>query len=77
MPMMFLGGLFYPTGSVPPVLRIIMMANPVTYLADGLRASVGVSPASFPVAASLGVPCAWVVGCIIVASFRLQWDGGR
>jgi len=77
MPMMFLGGLFYPTGSVPPALRVIMMANPVTYLADGLRASVGVSPALFPVAASLGVPCAWIVGCAIVASLRLKWDVGR
>jgi ABC-2 type transport system permease protein len=77
MPMMFLGGLFYPTGSMPPALRVIMMANPVTYLADGLRASVGVSTASFPVAASFGVPCAWIVGCAIVASLRLQWDVGR
>jgi ABC-2 type transport system permease protein len=77
MPMMFLGGLFYPTGSMPPALRVIMMANPVAYLADGLRASVGVSPALFPLAASVGVPCAWIVGCAIVAWFRLQWDVGR
>jgi ABC-2 type transport system permease protein len=77
MPMMFLGGLFYPTGSMPPALRVIMMANPVTYLADGLRASAGVSTASFPVAASLGVPCAWIVGCAVVASLRLKWDVGR
>jgi ABC-2 type transport system permease protein len=77
MPMMFLGGLFYPTGSMPPALRVIMMANPVTYLADGLRASAGVSAASFPVAASLGVPCAWIVGCAVVASLRLKWDVGR
>jgi ABC-2 type transport system permease protein len=77
MPMMFLGGLFYPTGSMPPALRVIMMANPVTYLADGLRASAGVSTASFPVAVSLGVPCAWIVGCAIVASLQLKWDVGR
>jgi ABC-2 type transport system permease protein len=77
MPMMFLGGLFYPTGSMPPALRVIMLANPVTYLADGLRASAGVSAASFPFAASLGVPCAWIIGCAIVASLRLKWDVGR
>jgi len=77
MPLMFLGGLFFPTGSVPPALRVIMMANPVTYLADGLRASADVSTASFPVAVSLAVPCAWIVGCAIVASFRLKWDVGR
>ena len=77
MPIMFLGGLFFPTGSVPPALRVIMMADPVTYLADGLRASVGVNTASFPAAVSLGIPCAWIVGCAIVASLRLKWDVGR
>ncbi len=77
MPMMFLGGLFFPTGSVPPALRIIMLANPVTYLADGLRASVGVSAATFGHAVSLGVPCAWIVGCAVIASLRLKWDVER
>ncbi len=77
MPMMFLGGLFFPTGSVPPALRVIMLANPVTYLVDGLRASAGVSAATFGRGVSLGVPCAWIVGCAVVASLRLKWDVGR
>jgi len=77
MPLMFLGGLFFPTGTMPPVLRAIMLANPVSYLADGLRASVGVSVAAYSTAASLGVPCAWIVGCAVVASLRMKWDVGR
>jgi ABC-2 type transport system permease protein len=77
MPMMFLGGLFFPTGSAPPALRVIMLANPVSYLADGLRASVGVSSPVYGHAASMGVPCAWIVGCAVIASFRLKWDVGR
>ncbi len=77
MPMMFLGGLFFPTGSVPPALRVVMMANPVTYLADGLRASVGAGTAVYGHGVSIGVPCAWIVLCVFVASLRIKWDVGR
>lgn len=77
MPLMFLGGLFVPTGSMPPALRAIMLVDPVTYIADGLRASVGVSPAAFERSVSLGVPCAWIIGCAAVAVFRLKWDVER
>jgi ABC-2 type transport system permease protein len=77
MPLMFLGGLFFPTGSVPPALRVVLLANPVTYLADGLRASVGVSAATYGHAVAVGVPCAWIVVCLAVAAFRLKWDVGR
>lgn len=77
MPMMFLGGLFFPIGAVPPGLRAVLLANPVSYLADGLRASLGVSAPVFGHAASIAVPCAWIAGCVVVASFRLRWDVGR
>jgi len=77
MPLMFLGGLFFPTGAMPPALRAIMLTNPVTYIADGLRASVGVSPSAYGHAASIGVPLAWILGCAVVAAFRLKWDVGR
>jgi ABC-2 type transport system permease protein len=77
MPLMFLGGLFFPTGSVPPALRVVLLANPVTYLADRLRASVGVSAATYGHAVAVGVPCAWIFVCLAVAAFRLKWDVGR
>jgi ABC-2 type transport system permease protein len=77
MPLMFLGGLFFPTGSMPPALRGVMLVDPVTYIADGLRASVGVSPATFGHGVAIGVPCAWILGCAAVAALRLRWDVGR
>ncbi len=77
MPMMFLGGLFFPTGSVPPGLRAILLVNPVTYLAEGLRASVGVGAPTYGHPVMLAVPCVWIVGCVVVASLRLKWDVGR
>ena len=77
MPMMFLGGLFFPIGDLPVALRAVLMINPLSYLADGLRAAVGVDTAVFPMAASLGVPVAWIVVCAIVAARRLTWEEGR
>jgi len=77
MPMMFLGGLFYPLGQLPSALRAIMMVNPVTYLGDALRGVTGTAAASFPLGVSLGVAAAWIVVCALVASWRLTWDVGR
>lgn len=77
MPMMFLGGLFYPLGQLPSALRAIMMVNPVTYLGDALRGATGTAAASFPLGVSLGVAAAWIVVCALVASWRLTWDVGR
>ncbi|MCX6093971.1 MAG: ABC transporter permease [Candidatus Bipolaricaulota bacterium] len=77
MPMMFLGGLFFPIGELPVALRAVMLANPVTYLADGLRASTGTGAGVLPTAATIAVPVAWIALCIVVAVFRLRWDVER
>ncbi|MEW5826549.1 MAG: ABC transporter permease [Candidatus Bipolaricaulota bacterium] len=77
MPMMFLGGLFFPIGQLPGALRAVMLANPVTYLADLLRGLTGTAAPVLPVAASVGVPLAWIVVCALVAARRLQWDVSR
>ena len=77
MPIMFLGGLFFPIGDLPVPLKAVLMINPLSYLADGLRAAVGVDAAVFPMAASVGVPLAWIVVCGIIASRRLTWEAAR
>ncbi len=77
MPMMFLGGLFFPIGTLPLALRAVMMINPVTYLADGLRSAVGADNPVFPMAATLAVPVAWILFCFVIASLRLRWGVER
>ncbi len=77
MPMMFLGGLFFPIGELPPALRAAMLANPVTYLADGLRASTGAEASVFPTVVTVAVPLAWIALCMGIAAFRLRLDGKR
>jgi ABC-2 type transport system permease protein len=77
MPMMFLGGLFFPVGGLPLVLRIIVFINPLTYLSDGLRMSLGVEAGTFSLPMTVGVPLAWILVCVLVASRRLKWDVER
>ncbi len=74
MPMMFLGGLFFPIGGLPTFLKVIVYANPVTYLAEGLRMSLGVQGETFSIPLTLAVPVGWIAFCIFVASRRLSWD---
>ncbi len=77
MPMMFLGGLFFPVGGLPFVLRMIVFVNPLTYLSDGLRMSLGVETGTFSLPLAVGIPLAWILVCVLVASRRLKWDVER
>ena len=77
MPMMFLSGLFFPTGGLPTFLAVFATVNPVTYLVEGLRASLGVQVASTSTLLLLAVPLGWIVLSTAVASRRLRWDVTR
>lgn len=77
MPMMFLGGLFFPVADLPLVIRVLVYINPVTYLAAGLRASMGVAPTHFPFYLTILIPVLWIIFSLIWASKRLQWDVGK
>ena len=77
MPMMFLSGLFFPVAGLPLALRLIVYVNPVSYLAQGLRASVGVESSGFSLPLVVGVPVAWIALSVLVTSMRLKWDVER
>jgi len=75
MPMMFLSGMFFPVAGLPTFIRIIVYANPVSYLLEGLRKSVGVQTGTLmPVQLTYLVPLAWILVSAMVASRRLRWD---
>jgi len=77
MPMMFLSGLFFPIAGLPFVIRLIVFVNPVSYLADRLRASLDVSVAAYPALVAVLVPAGWVLLSAAIAAWRLRWDVGR
>ena len=77
MPMMFLGGLFFPVGGLPWLLKVLVLVNPLTYLAEGLRTSLGVQGGTISSPLTIGVPLCWIALCILIASRRLNWDVER
>ncbi len=77
MPMLFLSGVFFPVADLPSVLQAVVYANPLTYLVDGLRTSVGVGAGQFTPWLTFAVPLGWVTVSALVTSRRLHWDVGR
>lgn len=77
MPMMFLSGLFFPVAGLPLFLKAIVYANPVSYLAEGVRTSLGVEAGIFSPPLVIGVPLAWIALSIGVASRKLRLDVER
>jgi ABC-2 type transport system permease protein len=78
MPLMFLSGMFFPTGGLPAFILAIVYVNPVTYLLEGLRRSVGVQSGTLmaPILTVL-VPVCWILLSGTVAAWRLRWDVER
>jgi ABC-2 type transport system permease protein len=71
LPMYFLSGGVFPAQGLPPWMRTLLMANPVTYGVDLMRAAIG-QPHSFPWQLDVGVQCAFAAamsGAALV-SFR-------
>ncbi len=77
MPVMFLSGLFFPVGSLPLALRVVLYLNPLSYLAEGLRSSLGTGQATLPVPLTFVVPLGWTGLSVAVALRRLKWDVAR
>ena len=53
-PLLFVSGALYPTGGMPPPLRWLARANPVSYEVDLMRHAFG-QPAEFSAATDIGV----------------------
>ena len=78
MPMMFLSGMFFPTGGLPTFIMLIVYANPVSYLLEGLRRSVGVQNSTLmPQMWIIIVPLLWILVSGLVTVWKLKWDVGR
>lgn len=60
-PLQFLGGLYFPITSVPWVIRWIVIINPITYLASGIRDSLGVMRSPYPTILTILVPLLWSI----------------
>ena len=78
MPMMFLSGMFFPTAGLPAYILAIVYINPVSYLLEGLRQSVGVqSNTLMPPVWIVVVPLIWIAVSSLVTIRKLKWDVDR
>ena len=77
MPMMFLSGMFFPISGLPAFLLAVVYVNPVSYLVEGLRASLGVQSSTFPSILLVIVPLGWIAASVAVAAGKLKWDVAR
>jgi ABC-2 type transport system permease protein len=56
-PIFFLSGALYPIDGLPTALRVVVLANPMTYTVDAVR-GLCLGPHAFPLALDVAVVCA-------------------
>lgn len=69
----FLGGLYFDVFHLPPFLKWIVYANPVTYLVSGVRQSLGILKTPYPYYLSYVVPLIWIAASVLIASKYFRW----
>ncbi len=73
-PMLFLSGIFFPVDLMPRWVRPVVDAMPLSYLADLLRQVMIGATAAFPLALDLGMVCAWLAVCSVLAVKFFRWE---
>jgi len=76
-PMQFLGGLYFPVFDLSPAVRWFVYINPITYLAAGMRQSMGLMDAPLPYFTLFLVPLLWTVVLLLISVKIFKWDGGE
>ena len=74
-PMQFLGGLYFPVFDLSPVVLWFVYINPITYVAAGMRESMGLMESPLPNALHYVVPLIWICGMLLISLWRFRWDG--
>jgi len=76
-PMQFLGGLYFPVFDLPPAISWFVYINPLTYLAAGMRKSMGLMDAPVPHYTLYLVPLLWTITMLLISLKVFKWDGGE
>ena len=73
-PFMVLGGLYFPVTDMPFPINLLVALNPVTYLINGLRDSLGVFPSPTSTVLNIIVPAIWIIITLGYALRNLRWE---
>lgn len=76
-PMQFLGGLYFPVFDLSPAIKWFIYINPITYLAAGVRQSMGLMEAPLPYFSLILVPMLWSIVLLLISVKIFKWDGGE
>jgi ABC-2 type transport system permease protein len=70
-PLIFISGIFVPLAALPEGARVISMFSPLTYLSDGLNATMG-QPSLIPILIDVAVLIGFTVAFLLTASVILK-----
>ncbi len=75
VPLIYLGGMFYPISMLPSAWQTISRFNPIFYMMDGFRQSV-LGEGDIPIRLSLAIAAALALAAWVIASYMI-WKGKR
>ncbi|MFC5448513.1 ABC transporter permease [Paenibacillus aestuarii] len=73
-PLMFLGGVFFPTNSMPAAFQAVVNVLPIAHLSTALRQVMNVGAGFGDLWMQAAVLGGWAIVAFIVASFTFRWD---
>jgi ABC-2 type transport system permease protein len=74
LPMLFLGGTYFPTDGAPAFMVPLVRLVPLTYLNDALRSVVNEGAGLQSVTTDLAVLAAWTAGMLALSSRIFRWE---
>ena len=77
LPTIFISGVFYDVDNIPPFLRDIAQALPLTHIIDGLSGAMVTGRGLEDNLSALGVILVWMVAGIVLAIRGFSWESRR
>ena len=77
LPTIFISGVFYDVDNIPPFLRDIAQALPLTHIIDGLSGALVTGRGLQDNLSALGVILVWMVAGIVLAIRGFSWESRR
>jgi len=72
-PLQFLGGIYFPVNDVPWFIKWIVVINPITYLASGIRDTLGIMPSPYPIYLTILVPIAYTLVFLLISIKKYKY----
>ncbi|PIZ00977.1 hypothetical protein COY62_00595 [bacterium (Candidatus Howlettbacteria) CG_4_10_14_0_8_um_filter_40_9] len=74
MPMMFLGGVFFPIEAMPTWLQPVSRALPLSYMSDALRKVISEGVSLYTIRIDLLVLLVWGIAGFLIAARTFKWE---